>query len=122
VIVVTRFIPRRSRQGSLSRVERVYRYSSPLPLVLTFILPDLIGLHFWYGGAWPANEQWWSNRILIAGLVASGALVITGLVLLWRRWVDDHRVDGRLFDGMLLASVPLVLVLLAAALWLWPRR
>jgi hypothetical protein len=117
VILVTRFLPGRTRQGSLSRGERIYVFSTPAPLVLSFILPDLVGLHFLYGGALSAGQKSWSNGILIAGLVASGALVIAGLVLLWRRWMDGRGVDGRLFDGMLLASVPLVLVMLVAGLW-----
>jgi hypothetical protein len=122
LVLVTRFVPGRSRQGDLSRAERVYLFSTPAPLVLAFVVPDLVGLHFWFGGAMSAGQQWWSHRILIAGLVTSGALVIAGLVLLWRRWVDEGGVDARLVDGLLLASVPAVLVLLVAGLWFWPRR
>jgi hypothetical protein len=117
LLLVTRLIPGGSRHGNLSRAERVYLCSTPVPLLVAVLLPGLIAMQIMRTSGSPALQRWWSDRTLQAGLATSAALVIAGGVLLWRRWMDDRGVDSRLMYGLLLASVPLLLVILLAGFW-----
>jgi len=102
-------------------VERVYLFSTALPMLLAIVFPGLASLAITDRGGSLETQRWWSDRLLLAGLIASGALVVAGAALVWRRWWKDGVIDGRLLNGMVMASVPLLLVTTVGLLY-WSFR
>ena len=119
--LLTLVIPGRSREGTLARAERVYLFSTALPMLLAIVFPGLASLAITDRGGSLETQRWWSDRLLLAGLIASGALVVAGAALVWRRWWKDGVIDGRLLNGMVMASVPLLLVTTVRLLY-WSFR
>ena len=96
----------------LAPPERFYLVTAPLPIVLALVLPSALG---WLATG-PAARSW-GLRLTAVGGWSSAALVLSGVVLIWRRRSRGLGSDRRLAAGLLLASLPAVLMAMIAVLY-----
>ncbi len=101
------------RTGSLTVLERGYLILSPLPVLGAFGGP-LATTVLWTGAA---ADRLWSNRLTTAGIWLSGALVLAGFALMWRRRARGDTSEGRLGAGLFLAGFPAFLTLVVVAFY-----
>lgn len=107
---------RGSASGSLTRAERGYLFATPLPFILTIMLPGPIAL---LRKGSPAARAWglWLNGV---GGCLSVVLVLLGLVLIGQRRTRGAGGDRRLTAGLILAAIPALLIGLVGLLFWLP--
>lgn len=97
--------------GSLERLERIYLIASPAPVVCAFVFPAIFVL---LGMEVSARE--WIQLISEVGISLSVGLAAVGVVMVWRKRVRSTTLDSRLLAGVLLASIPTLMLLLITLL------
>ena len=98
-----------SRSGPLDGLERLFLAAAPAPIVLTLLLPALLQ---------PGQPRAALNvRLSVAGTVLSLALVLAGLVLLWRRSRQHSPWDIRILAAALIAGMPVLMVAVVALIY-----
>lgn len=97
--------------GVLGRLERLYVMVSPVPLVFAFVLPAtfvLLGMEM--------SSPEWLQLSSEVGISLSVGLAAVGVITVWRKRVRSTTLDSRLLAGVLLASIPALMLLLITLL------
>lgn len=97
--------------GVLGRLERLYLMVSPVPLVFAFVLPAtfvLLGMEI--------SSPEWLQLSSQVGISLSVGLAAVGVALVWRKRVRNRIFDARMLAGVLLASIPALMLLLITLL------
>ena len=98
--------------GSFTIMERVFLALTPLPVILMFAIPLLLDA-LRLGSAVGA----WKTKLEPASIWASAGLVLSGVVLVWRRFARNADRQGRLTAGIFLAGIPVLLALAVGLLY-----
>lgn len=99
--------------GSLTALERVYLWLSPVPVLLAVgvsIAVTVLRLD-------SASTRVWSNRLSAAGVWLSVSMILAGLALMGRRHGRGHIREGRLAAGLFLAGIPALLTAIVVLLY-----
>ena len=96
----------------LSLPEIVYVVLSPVPAIMTFVLPVIITWH-----SFEPESRRLSNTVSNAGVFVSAGLAICGVALMARRFVKNEEQEQRLIVGLVLAALPASLALMVVLLY-----
>ena len=96
----------------LTALEIVYVALSPIPAIMTFVLPVIITWH-----SFEPESRRLSNTVSNAGVFVSAGLAICGVALMARRFVKNEEQEQRLIVGLVLAALPASLALMVVLLY-----
>ncbi len=111
VVLIARSMPR----STLGRIERLYLFASPAPLLLALVVPDIFGVF-----DRDSSSRTLSNLLSETGIWLSLAFVIVGLVVVVRSQFQTGSIDGRLILALFVAAIPTLLVVLIYVLFDFP--
>jgi hypothetical protein len=97
----------------MSRFERLFVWLSPIPVLITFIVPVMLVLTGWS----VAGRAPWADEVTGAGLACSGILLVVALVISCRRFSRGSPLGIAVTAGTALAGFPLLLTGLVGLLW-----
>ena len=113
LIALVAIIVRGSAGGPLDAGERIYLIATPIPAILTFVLPGPIS-QLLQGRETPRA---WGVWLSATGGWLSVALIVAGTLLLVRRSGRREVWDRRLLIGLMVAALPAALIALVALMY-----
>lgn len=97
----------------MSRLERLFVWLSPIPVLITFIVPVMFVLTGWSA----AGRAPWADELTRAGLGSSGVLLVVAVVISCRRLSRGSPLGIAVTAGTALAGLPLLLTGRVGLLW-----
>ena len=104
---------RGSGHGTLERSARLYLWVAPVPALLALVFPGALAIL----APGFEKQRLWSLRLNWIGCWLSAALVLIGMFLMVRRSGRKAPGENRLLLGVIVASLPALLVGLVALLY-----
>jgi hypothetical protein len=113
IIVLLVILKPNSARDPLDVRERLYLFASPVPSVLAFVLPGLLGQVMEGTG----STRTWGLVLAEVGGWLSLAMVVAGVALLWRRRTHGDAWDRRLVVGLVVAALPAFMIGVVALMY-----